>query len=90
MAAAFTFNSSGGVVSSRRLGVGQWTITFAGLGRPAGATEIVILSALKDFDHSCSIVSWSGTGTTDLEVALQCFDAAGTPVDGLFNVLVIE
>src|SRR5206468_7500161 len=43
-----TFNSSGGPVTSRRIAAGQWTVTFAGLGRPAGATEIVVLSAFKD------------------------------------------
>ena len=85
-----TFNSAGGTVSSRRLGVGQWTVTFAGLGRASGATEIVIVSALKETDHICSVVSWGNTGTADLTVTLQCFDAAGTRVDARFDVLVIE
>jgi hypothetical protein len=88
--ATFTLSSSGGSVTSRRLGVGRWTVTFAGLGRPAGATEIALVSAFKDFDHSCSLVSWANSGTADLTVTLQCFDASGAPFDGRFIVLVVE
>jgi len=85
-----TFNSSGGAVTSRRLSAGQWTVTFAGLGRPSGATEIVIVSALKELDHICGLVSWANFGTNDLTVTLQCSDAAGTPLDARFEVLVVE
>jgi len=85
-----TRNSSGGSVTSRRLGVGQWTITFAGLGRPAGGTEIVIVSALKEVDHSCSLVTWANTGTADLTVTLQCVNPSGALADNRFTVLVIE
>ena len=87
--AAFTANSTGGTVTSHRLGVGNWTVTFAGLARPAGATEIVIVSAFKDFDHTCTLLSWASAGA-DLTVTLQCFDAGGTPFDGRFSVLIVE
>jgi len=85
-----TRNSSGGSATSRRLGVGQWTVTFAGLGRPAGGTEIVIVSALKETDHSCSLVTWGNTGTADLTVTLQCVNPSGALVDARFSVLVVE
>jgi len=85
----FTLNSSGGAVTSRRLSAGQWTVTFAGLGRPTGSKETVIVSAFKDFDHTCTLVSWTSAGA-DLTVTLQCFNAAGTPFDGRFSVLVVE
>jgi hypothetical protein len=88
--ATLTRNSSGGSVTSRRLAVGQWTVTFAGLGRPAGATEIVIVSALKETDHSCSLVTWGNTGTADLTVTLQCVSPSGALVDARFSVLVVE
>jgi hypothetical protein len=88
--ATLTFNSSGGSVTSRRLAMGRWTVTFAGLGRPAGATEIAIVSALKETDHLCSLVSWGNTGTADLTVSLQCFDPTGAFVDARFAVVVIE
>ncbi|HET7372245.1 MAG TPA: hypothetical protein VFJ20_02640, partial [Gemmatimonadaceae bacterium] len=55
---AFTLNSTGGAITVRRPSTGQYTATFAGLARPTGATEIVIVSAFKDFDHRCSITSW--------------------------------
>jgi hypothetical protein len=86
----FTFNSAGGAVTSRRVGASQWAITFAGLGRPVGGSEIVVLSAFTNPDHSCTIVSWGNTGVKDLTVTLQCFDVSGSPFDGAFNVLVVE
>jgi len=84
-----TFNSSGGAVTSRRLSLGQWTVTFAGLGRPGGGKETVLVSALKDFDHICTLSSWATAGP-DLTVTVQCFNPSGAPVDGRFNVLVVE
>ena len=91
MEAFFTYNSSGGTVTAQRLGIGRWTVTFAGLARPAGASEIVIATGFKGTtDFSCSIISWGNTGAADLTVTVQCFDALGTLVDGRTNVLVIE
>lgn len=87
---ALTFNSSGGAITSQRLGVGQWRVTFAGLGRPAGASDIAIASALKETDHLCSVVSWGNAGVADLTVTVQCFTPAGTPTDARFSLLVIE
>jgi hypothetical protein len=88
--ASFTFNSTGGAIVVRRTGTGQYTATFAGLARPAGATEIVIVSAFKDFDHRCGITSWGKTGANDLAVTFTCFDATGKPFDGRSMVLVVE
>jgi len=65
-------------------------VTFAGLGRPSGATDIAIVSALKELDHICGLVSWANSGTNDLTITLQCSDAAGTPLDARFEVLVVE
>jgi hypothetical protein len=86
----FTANSSGGAITVRRTATGQYTATFAGLARPAGATEIVIVSAFKDFDHACAVRSWGLSGASDLAVTFICFDAAGSPFDGRFQVLVVE
>jgi hypothetical protein len=86
----FTLNSTGGSVVARRLATGRYTVTFGGLARPLGGTEIVLVAGFKDFDHSCSLGSWGNTGASDLIVTLQCFDAAGTAIDGRFSVLVVE
>jgi hypothetical protein len=88
--ALFTFNSTGGAITVRRPATGQYTATFAGLARPTGSTEIVIVSSFKDADHICSISSWATSGANDLAVMLACFTAAGAPVDGRFMVLVVE
>jgi len=86
----FTASSSNGPITTRRIATGQWTVSFAGLGRPAGATDIVVLSAFVGADHSCSIISWGNSGTNDLAVTLQCFDPAGAPLDGRFSIIVVE
>ena len=88
--ALFTLNSSGGANTVRRTATGQYTATFAGLARPTGATEIVIVSAFKDVDHRCSITSWGTSGANDLAVTFVCFNAAGALFDGRFQVLVVE
>jgi hypothetical protein len=86
----FTFSSTGGAVTVRRPVTGQYTATFASLARPTGGTEIVIVSAFKDFDHRCSITSWGTSGASDLAVTFVCFNAAGALVDGRFQALVVE
>ncbi len=85
-----SLNSAGGAITSRRVATGQYTVSFGGLGRPAGATEIVMVSALKETDHLCGLVSWGNTGVNDLSVSLSCYDATGAPVDARFEVLVVE
>jgi Bacterial Ig-like domain (group 2) len=86
----FAFNSSGGAITGRRIAPGRQTIVFAGLGRPPGATEVVIVSAFVGADHSCSVESWGASGQDDLAATVACFDASGAAVDLPFNVLVIE
>lgn len=86
----FRINSSGGSVTSRRTGTGQYRVVFAGLGRPAGATETVLVQQFFFIDHVCDVTSWGNTGVNDLFVNVSCFDPSGAPSNDLFSVLVIQ
>lgn len=88
--ADYLINSSGGSVTSRKTGAGQYRVVFAGLGRPAGATETVLVSPFLFPDRVCDITSWGNTGTSDLFVEVACFDPSSTPVDTRFSVLVTQ
>jgi hypothetical protein len=90
--ASFAFNSGGGSILARRTGTGQYRVVFAGLGRPAGATENVQLSLAFTGASLivCDIASWGTTGVNDLTVTVACFDLDGAPANALFNLLVVE
>ena len=89
--ADFLINSSGGSAKARKTALGQYHVVFAGLGRPAGATETVLVSPLvAAIDAMCDIVSWGNTGASDLFVDVACFDRTGAAVDARFGVMVIQ
>ena len=89
--ADFLINSSGGTVKSRKTAPGQYHVVFAGLGRPAGGSETVLVSPfLAVLDRMCDILSWGNTGASDLFVDVACFDLSGVPIDSRFGVMVIQ
>jgi hypothetical protein len=89
--ADFLINSSGGSIKARKTALGQYHVVFSGLGRPAGATETVLVSPLfTPTDRICDIVSWGNTGASDLFVDVDCYDVAAAPVDSRFGVMVIQ
>lgn len=89
--ADFLINSSGGSVKARKTALGQYHLVFAGLGRPAGASETVLVSPLfTPNDGMCDILSWGNTGASDLFVDVACYDATGVAADSRFGVMVIQ
>lgn len=89
--ADFLINSSGGTVKERKTALGQYHMVFAGLGRPAGASEIVLVSPLfTASDRICDILSWGNTGASDLFVDVACYDVGAAPVDSRFGVMIIQ
>ncbi len=87
----FRINSSGGTVKARKTALGRYHVVFAGLGRPPGAAETVLVSPLfTTSDRICDILSWGNTGASDLFVDVSCYDITGTPIDSRFGVMVIE
>jgi hypothetical protein len=81
-------SSSGGSITSRRTGSGKFQVVFGALARPAGGTEIVIVSPWVGADM-CSADSWGNTASNDLAINVTCWNPGGTPVAGAFTLLVI-
>jgi hypothetical protein len=67
-----------------------YRVTFAGLGRPAGATETVLVSSFLFVDCVCGITSWGNTGANDLFVTVACFAFNSAPADTQVSVLVVQ
>jgi hypothetical protein len=88
--AGYLINSSGGSVTSRKTGTGLYRVVFAGLGRPGGATETVLVSPFLSVDRVCDITSWGNTGVNDLFVTVACFQPTSVAADTPFSVLVIQ
>jgi hypothetical protein len=87
----YALNSSGGAISARRTGVGQYRVVFAGLARPPGGTETVLVSRfLAGPAPICDITSWGNSSASDLTVTVSCFDVVGAPLNAQFNVLVLQ
>jgi hypothetical protein len=81
--------SSGGTITAHRTATGVYDVVFAGLARPAGGTEIVLVSIFASQSAFCSVGSWS-SGLADLTATVRCYNTAGAPTNALFNILVLE
>ncbi len=86
----FLINSSGGSVKSRKTATGQYHIVFAGLGRPPGATETVLVSPFITTDRVCDITAWGNTGVSDLFVNVSCVNPSGAATDTPVSVMVVQ
>lgn len=84
-------SSSGGAITSRMTATGNYQVVFAGLARPPGGTDIVLVSSFGRHGF-CNVASWANSGATDLTVNVACFDPLGKPDNnnGVFDVLVIQ
>jgi hypothetical protein len=69
----------------------MYQVVFAGLARPPGAAEIVLVSGFGQHGF-CNIPSWANSGTNDLSVNVTCFDPMGQPdnANGAFHILLIQ
>jgi hypothetical protein len=88
--AASAINSSGGSITSQRTSAGHYHVVFAGLARPAGATETVLVAPLLwPIDRVCNTASW-GNSANNLFVDVVCFATGGVATDTRFGVIVIQ
>ena len=84
----YAMNSSGGVVTSLRMSMGVYQVTFAGLVRVGVADrETVLATAYSGVGVSCGVGSWDVTAAA---VVVRCYDATGAAVDARFTILWIE
>lgn len=88
--ASVSRNSAGGTNSVASLGGGVYRVTFGNLGRTAGGTETVLVTAHALFSATaCNPSAWSTVGN-NLVVDVACFDGAGAGTSIDFVVVVIE
>jgi hypothetical protein len=85
----FRSSSSGGTITSRATATGKYQVVFAGLARPPGGTEIVLVSAFGQHGF-CNVSSWGNSGTNDLTANVACWSPSGGATNSLFNILVIQ
>lgn len=89
--ASVSRNSTGSSNTVTALGGGSYRVTFANLGRPAGAKETVLVATQALFSSvHCNPSGWT-TVVTDLVVDVVCFNGAGgAPIGQEIIVVVIE
>jgi hypothetical protein len=81
--------STGGQVSATRLSAGVYRVTFAGLGRPAGAVDAALVSPVST--ASCRVSEWGNAPNAgDLEVTVRCASLGLSLSDAVFNLAIVE
>jgi|KBSSwiStaDraftv2_1062776.scaffolds.fasta_scaffold90727_2 hypothetical protein len=79
---AYRFTTSGGQIHVNRFGTGAYEVVFDGIGSPGGIAHATAYGANSNF---CNVLNWGAAGGNEI-VAVQCFSAAGAPVDSTFLV----
>ena len=82
---SWSHNSAGGGVTATRSGVGEYELTFAGLGSSQQGANVQVTSYVDAYH--CTVRGWSAIAP-DVLVRVQCFDAAGAPADSRYQALV--
>ena len=85
--ATYAFNSAGGPITATRSGMGQYAITFAGLGGAGTAGGNVQVTAYGSTSDFCKVASW-GSGGDDFTANVLCFKVTGAPVDMRYTILI--
>jgi hypothetical protein len=78
-----TYNSKGGVIAVTPGITGVYTVLFHELGFPGGDVQV---SAL---DGTCSVPGWGPSGS-DLQVTVDCYNAAGVLTNQAFYLMVTQ
>jgi hypothetical protein len=84
-----SYNSSGGLIESRRVGTGRYQIEFHGLGTLTSRTETVLLNAFGTSATSCNVVGW-GDVVNVLRVHVECRNAQDVLADSRYEIVVFE
>jgi hypothetical protein len=93
--AATAHNSSQqGIRITRGTAAGRYHVLFEGLNRqtPTTQRETFHVTAYGDGTNWCNIRAWNppSSGSPDLQLDVDCYDAGGTPADARFAVLMLE
>lgn len=79
----YRYDPSDGTINMRRTATGVYTVTFPGIN--LGAQGHYQVSAYGSTDVMCKVGGWGGSSVT-----VRCFDPAGSPANGPFNVLALD
>jgi hypothetical protein len=84
---ALSFNSAGGAINIKRLGVGLYSVTFVGIAKNMKRSNVQ-LSDVGSGSEQCSLRAWMrGTGTDNLVINIHCIsNTTGANVDGRWSV----
>jgi len=83
--------SNGQNVTMKRTAVGSYSVTFPGLARGSGQTDIVLVSAYLtgSFAH-CTIPLWT-TAAADMTAEVRCIDRrTGAAANAFFTIFLLE
>jgi hypothetical protein len=80
-----TYDSAGGTVSASNPEIGDYTVTFGGLGFAAGDVQVTQTSS----GGACAVDSWAPTGGA-LQVTVFCYLGDGPLSNQPFSVLVTQ
>ena len=78
--ATYRYNSTGGVNTITRSGVGVYQVTLPGLGSVSGHAQV---TAYGTGSTRCKVQSWNSSGAAKL-VNIRCFDTAGAAADSRY------
>lgn len=86
--AQYSFNSSGGPININKVGIGAYTVTFAGIGGGGAAGGNVQVTAYGNGSETCKVVNWNSGGPNFI-LNVRCFAVGGVPVDTRYTVRVV-
>ena len=81
----YSRNATGGSITATRLGVGQYSMTWDGIGALGEGGGHMQVTAYGTNSHRCSIVGWNAETVT-----INCFDATGAFADSAYSVLALR
>lgn len=86
----YTYNPTGGTNAVVNNSVGNYTVSFPGLGGANGGFAMV--SKYASGDINCHVASWTNgaNGGQDVAVTVFCYDGAGNLADSAFTALFID
>jgi len=84
-ASAYSYNSSGGVNTVTRNSVGSYTVNFPGLGN--GLNSNVEVTPYGTGPAYCMVGNWSSSGSSEVQVNIDCYNRLAAAVDHSFTVL---
>ncbi len=78
----YKFSTSGGAIHEQRVSVGNYVVTFDGIGVIGG---IAHASSYGTNNNYCNVTNWHANALNEV-VSVQCFAANATPIDTQFLV----